>query len=153
MKTKLLALVLLLILAACARGQNQPKPPEIHYGEDMCAECTMIISDERFAAGYAYEISPGSYKSLAFDDIGDMLVHASKHPDHKVTAWYVHDYTTKAWLDASQAHFVVSQDLQTPMGFGIAAHATAEAAQKQAGELKGEVLSWEGVRAKYGSEM
>ncbi len=149
MKRILFALTLLLLLAGCARGQRQPQPPEIHYGQDLCAECNMIISDERFAAGYAYELKPGSFESLAFDDIGDMLIHGLKHPEHKVAVWYVNDYTSKSWLDASQAYFVVSSDLQTPMGFGIAAHASAEAAQNQAAEMNGEVMSWEELRAKY----
>lgn len=145
--------LLVLLLAGCARGASQPQAPDIHYGQDLCVECNMIISDERFAAGYAYEISPGSYESLAFDDIGDMFVYSLKHPEHKVAAWYVHDYTSKEWLDAATAHFVVSPALHTPMGFGIAAHATAEAAQTQAAELGGETLTWEELRAKYKPEM
>ncbi|MCB0082360.1 MAG: hypothetical protein KDE47_15580, partial [Caldilineaceae bacterium] len=50
-----------LIVSACARGDAKPNPPAIRYGEDACAECNMIINDVRYAAGYAYEISPGRY--------------------------------------------------------------------------------------------
>ncbi len=87
-------LVLVLILGGCAQGSPEITPPEIHYGEDVCVECDMIISDIRFAAGYAYEIEAGRYQSLAFDDIGDMLAHADKHPEHDVVAWYVHDFNS-----------------------------------------------------------
>lgn len=137
------SLVLALLLAACAQGEAQITPPEIRYGEDICAACNMIISDARFAAGYAYEISPGRYQSLAFDDIGDMLIHADKHPEHTVAAWYVHDYTSQEWLDATQANFVFSSELATPMAHGIAAHADIADAQQMAEELNGHVLDWD----------
>jgi copper chaperone NosL len=142
-----IALMVMLLPAACVRGQTTAAPPEIRYGEDVCAECNMIISDVRFAAGYAHEIGDDRYESLAFDDIGDMLVHAGKHPEHQIVAWYVHDYVTKEWLDATEAHYVLSQALHTPMGFGIAACGTAESAQQTAGELNGTVVDWDGLRA------
>ncbi len=140
---------MILVLVACAQGQDQVAPPEIHYGEDVCVECNMIISDARFAAGYAYEISPGRYESIAFDDIGDMLIHADKHAEHQVVAWYVHDYASQEWLDATQATYVFSNELKTPMAQGLAAHASMADAQEMAAELNGEVLDWDGLLARH----
>ncbi len=55
MKLKvLLFLALALLAAGCAQGTAEIKPPEIRYGEDVCVECKMIISDPRFAAAYTY---------------------------------------------------------------------------------------------------
>lgn len=145
----LLAVLLLavLLLAACAQGSAEIAPPEIRYGEDLCAHCNMIISEPRFAAGYARELAPGRYESLTFDDIGDMLEAAKAHTDHTVVAWYVHDYTSEEWIDATTAHYVVSKTIITPMGFGIAAHSSQEAAAAQAAEVQGEVLTWEELQA------
>ena len=143
----LYALFLLLALTACARGDTEPAPPEIRYGEDLCDECNMIISDARFAAGYAYEVSPGRYESKAFDDIGDMLVHAEKQTGDKVSAWYVHDYATEEWTDATEAVYVVSPDLPTPMGYGILAFSDPAAAQQAAAEAGAELLSWDELLA------
>jgi copper chaperone NosL len=131
------------LLAGCAQGIAELQPPEIHYGQDLCAECNMIISDPRFAAAYAHEISPGRYEQLAFDDVGNMLHHASKHPEHQIAGWYVHDYRTEEWLDATAAYYVVGGAIQTPMGYGIAACADQQEAQKMAAEIGGEVLTWE----------
>ncbi len=40
----------------CCVPAGTPEPrPEIHYGEDMCSDCGMIINDPRFAASYAAE--------------------------------------------------------------------------------------------------
>lgn len=130
------------LLGGCARGQIEIAPPEIHYGEDVCAACNMIISDPRFAAGYAVELKPGRYDSLAFDDIGDMLTHQEAAADAKIVAWYVHDYTSEEWLDATAAYFVVSAAIMTPMGHGVAAFAAQQAAQEMAAAHDGELFTW-----------
>ncbi len=134
---------LLLVLSACAQGDATPAPPEIRYGEDMCVECNMIISDARFAAGYAHEVAPGRFESKAFDDIGGMLVHAEKHADDVVVSWYVHDFDSEEWLEATEATFVVSPELPTPMGYGIVAYADAAAAESRAGEVSAMIMSWD----------
>lgn len=144
---RLVLLLALLLMAGCAQGSAEVAPPEIRYGEDLCAHCNMIISDPRFAAGYAHELSPGRYESLAFDDIGDMLAMAEANPDHAIVAWYVHDYTSEEWIDATTAHYVVSEQISTPMGFGMVAHADEQAAVAQAAETQGEVLTWEELQA------
>lgn len=137
--------VLLLLLSltfGCAEGSATIAPPEIHYGEDLCTECNMVISDPRFAAGYVYEVSNGRYRSLAFDDIGDLLVHMDKHPEHKIVAWYVHDYQAETWLDATTAYYVVGEGIRSPMNHGIAAHITKADADAMAADLGGEVMDW-----------
>ncbi len=146
---RILALLLILVLGGCAQGTAELKPPEIRYGESVCADCNMIISDARFASGYAYEVSTGRYESVIFDDIGDMLAHAGKHPEHKVVAWYVHDFNSKEWIDATKASFVHSAGLQTPMASGLAAHAKADAAAQQAKEVSGEVLDWTTLTTRF----
>lgn len=142
-------LTLFLLLAGCAQGQAMIEPPTILYGEDRCAECGMIISDPRFASSLLYEISEGRYASLLFDDIGDMLVYTAKHPEQKIVAWYVHDYANEEWLDATQAYFMTSPAIQTPMGHEIAAHATQTAAQAMADELHGLVVDWSALQAAH----
>ena len=70
--TLLVMVVLTLLLAGCSQA-TEIKPPTIRYGEDKCADCDMIINDERFAAAAIREISAGDYESLLFDDIGDLV--------------------------------------------------------------------------------
>ncbi|MCE7984754.1 MAG: hypothetical protein DYG89_26580 [Caldilinea sp. CFX5] len=149
MKQRLLLLLLLtgLLLAACSRGETTPNPPTIRYGEDTCTHCNMIISDPRYAAGYAHEISAGRYESLAFDDIGDLLADLGEHAERHIVAWYVHDYESEEWLDATAAYYVVSDEIISPMGHGIAAHATQAAAEQMAQAKNGQVFDWQGLLA------
>lgn len=143
----LLFLIMILLPAACSRGETTPNPPAIRYGEDLCTHCNMIISDPRYAAGYAHEISSGRYESLAFDDIGDLLADLGEHSERHIVAWYVHDYASEAWLDATTAYYVVSDQIISPMGHGIAAHATQAAAEQMAQAKGGQVYTWQALVA------
>lgn len=141
-RSLLLFMGIALCLAACTRGETTAKPPVIRYGEDLCTECNMIISEPRYAAGYAHEISAGHYESLAFDDIGDLLAHIAKHPEYKIVAWYVHEYESEEWLDATTAFYVVSAQIASPMGHGISAHGTRAAAEQVQQTKGGVVYEW-----------
>ena len=109
----------------------------------------MIISDPRFATAYAYEVGPGRYQSVLFDDPGDMLIYADKNPTHKVVAWYVHDYETKEWTDATTASYLVSNQVETPMASGIVSFASRDRAEAMAYSLGTEVMDWNTLQEKY----
>ena len=147
MKKNAFLLLFILVLAACAQGSAELKPPEIRYGETTCTDCNMIISDERFAAAYAYEVGTGRYQSAMFDDIGDMLRYADKHPEHTIAARYVHDYESKEWIDAAKAIYVMSDKIETPMASGIAAFSTADRAEALAYSLGSKALTWDELKA------
>lgn len=142
---KLFVSFLLLTLTACAsQVKAEPTPPTIHYGEDVCEFCGMIISDERYAAGY---ITQDGQQHI-FDDIGDMFqAHLAKQDE--VTAFFVNDYESKNWLRAETAAYVRSPELTTPMLSGLAACATTEKANILAETVQGEVLTFEGLLAYY----
>lgn len=150
------SVVLLLMLVwwvgACAEGQTVVEPPAIRYGEDRCSHCGMIISDVRFAAGYLYEVGEGRYKSVIFDDIGDMVHYAAEQDGQAIQAWYVHDYASEEWLDALRAYYVVSAEIPSPMGYGIAAFDARTTAEALAAEKNGEVLDWQGLQAHVASK-
>lgn len=66
----LFLLPLAFLAAACGnQASAEPAPPTIHYGEDTCDFCGMIISEERFAAGYLTQAG----EERIFDDIGNMF--------------------------------------------------------------------------------
>ncbi len=128
------------LLAACAPAG--PQPPEVIYGQDVCDECGMIISDAHFAAATLVENgSPHKFESIA-----DMLAYHMEHPNEQVRAWFVHDYDTGSWLRAETAFYVVSDKIQAPMPPGIAAFETQTGAEKLAGALGANVSSFEDVR-------
>jgi copper chaperone NosL len=138
---------LAIVLTACAGAANLDEPPEIYYGEDVCEECSMIISEPRFAAAYMTADAVGR----RFDDIGGM---GSYHAEHQedVEAFWVHDYDTEAWLRADEAYYVHAKDIQTPMAFGVIAFGEAARAEAMAVESGGEVMTFNEVLALYGAQ-
>lgn len=117
-------LPLALVMAGCSRP-TALVPPKIHYGYETCADCGMIINDPHYAAALAWRATPnGSTQTAVFDDIGCLLNWRRHHANNQVVAAWVKNVRTAAWLDASSARFVKSRQLQTPMGWGIAAGAT-----------------------------
>ncbi|MFN3975131.1 MAG: nitrous oxide reductase accessory protein NosL [Dehalococcoidia bacterium] len=126
-------------LASCGRkSAGAPKPPPIRYGRSVCAYCGMIINEARYAAGAVLE--GGS--SRLFDDIGDMFLYFRAHPEERPLALFVHDYATEQWIRAETAYYVVSPQILSPMGHGIAAFAQRPQAEAFAQEKQGRVLDF-----------
>ena len=148
MKTStLFVIILLLVLTACGAAANaDPTPPTIHYGEDICEFCSMIVSEGRFAA--AYVTADGH--DHTFDDIGDMIQSQLKLQEEG-TAFFVHDYESEDWIRAETAHYVLSDNLTTPMLSGLAAFESAEKAANVAAEIGGEVLTFDQLLSHYSS--
>lgn len=109
---------MVVLVTACATpSSDEPQPPEIAYGQDVCEHCGMIIDDAHFAAALVITDGPAH----KFDDIAEMVIFHMDHPDQEVRAWFVHDYNTETWIRGETAFYVMSTDLATPMGGGVAA--------------------------------
>ncbi len=108
-----------LLLAACAPASTEPRPPDIAYGQELCAACGMIISDARFASA----LITLKNEPLKFDDIGDMVIYNLDHPDTQPKAWFVHDYPSATWIRGETAVYAMSPIVDAPMGSGLAAFA------------------------------
>ena len=119
----------LILLVGCGSGPDLDEPPDIRYGEDVCERCAMIINEARYAAAY---VMPDGDTRL-FDDIGGMVAYNDEVAEDVAVFW-VHDYDDEEWLKADEAYFVKSEELLTPMGFGIVAFASQERAVDWAGE-------------------
>jgi copper chaperone NosL len=143
------ALILLFIGAGCKPQPTGLQPPEIKYGFDTCDECGMQIDEPRFAA--ASLLTNDEYRK--FDDIGEMLIYHMDHPEAQVQAWFVHDYHSEEWMRGEEAHFVRSQSIETPMGFGIVAFQERAKAESYAAENDGQVYTLDDLRAALHAEV
>lgn len=145
-KSLFLFIGLLLFLVACGSAPDLDTPPEILYGQDPCDQCSMIINEPRFAA--AYVTTNGEVRR--FDDAGGMLVHNQQRQE-KVHIYWVHDFNTEEWLDATKATFVHSPELVTPMAWGLAAFANQADAEQFVAENGGVITTFTALQQEIAS--
>lgn len=138
------AVLFVAALSACGDDRT-PGPPQIRLGRDECAECGMIINEDRFSASMVVD-DRGAREPLLFDDIGDLLDHERNNPALRPLERYVHDYTSRAWIDAASASYVHADAIHTPMGSGLAACKSRADAEQLAKPIEGRVMTLDEVR-------
>ena len=137
-----------LFLFACSSDVDLEALPEIAYGEVLCEQCGMIITEESHAA--AYRLPDGTLKP--FDDLGDMVVYHRINGED-VHLFWVHDFNSGEWMHADHAYFVATESLVTPMGHGIAAFESESEAIEFSGEYSAPVYRWNDLIAAPLSEL
>lgn len=138
-RSKLWLIVLTVVALACAGSATGP--PVVHWGVDECSHCHMILGEQRFAA----VARSGAGEEVRFDDLGCFARYLAGSTD----PWqgWVNDSGGAGWLPAESAHYVRRQGLATPMGSGLTAWSSADAAASAAGEAVAgtEQLTWRQV--------
>lgn len=129
------------LLAGCGR-KAALAPPEVHWGQDVCAVCTMIVSEERPSAAAAVDVGNGRIETRVYDDIGCLL---RDRGVETFAARWVHDQEDGNWIPADTACFVLSSRLRTPMGSGVAAFASRERARSFAAGEDAPIADWSGL--------
>jgi hypothetical protein len=95
----------------------------------------MLISEPIFAAAYRQDGSD----ARIFDDIQCLLNATSGEANPERLRFWFHDAATAVWIDRTEAVFVRSARLRTPMAGGFVAYRGAAAAARGA-RLEGEVV-------------
>jgi copper chaperone NosL len=123
-----------MLTAAC--GAKADGPPEILVDRTACAHCGMLVSEPAFAAAYQRDGSD----ARIFDDIGCLLnaVKGEANPE-RLRFWF-HDAGTAVWIDRTEAVFVKSARLRTPMSGGVVAFRGQAAAERGAAGHQGTVV-------------
>lgn len=140
MKKRLYTIIAILAfsLASCSQ-----KPAEMHYGQDECAYCRMMITDNRFAA----QIVTGTGKAVKFDAIECMAAYTGEHKSELESArFWVSDFSAPgSWIGLQQATLVRSEVINSPMGASLLALPGEEVTARHLAEYPGERVSWEGL--------
>lgn len=136
-----LAAFVLLPLAGCGE-QPADAPPKVLLGESVCDYCNMILSDDRWATATIIRGARGPEARL-FDDFNCQVNYETEHPDLVILDRWSHDYTKHEWLETSEAFFLLTPALRSPMGSNAAAFATEAEAEAARSEMSGEVMPFD----------
>ena len=121
-----------LMLTGC--GTDGPEP--IVLNKDQCNYCKMTISDEKFAC----QIMNDKGRIFKFDDLE--CLKAVWKEQQGAQAW-VTDYRSPGkWMPATEAFYVTSEALRSPMGGNTAAFSSREVADTYASQQAGQTITW-----------
>ena len=96
---------------------------------------------------FASEVVTQKSKAFKYDAIECML---QAPQEDKIALYLVCDYLHEGSLiDATKATYLVSKEIQSPMGAHLAAFASREEAQKIQAEKGGDLYDWQGIQAKF----
>lgn len=136
---RILALFLLLfppLLSALHAGEPQR--------ELVCKQCNMKLTDEhkRFSV-----IVPAGIEFSAFDDLGCAMLWKAGECAMRQGAFddnaVAHDQATGREVPVQKAFFVIGSGVRTPMGFGVLAFGSKEAAEEFiAAQKQGTIVSY-----------
>jgi len=120
---------------------SQSPRTEAAPAQPVCAYCRMLIEH----ADYGGEIHTTTDRRLVYDAIECMAaaVLNDSVPPPTVRTMTVTDFAAPhAAIHAGQAVFLHCPSLESPMGLGVSAHATTEAARAAQGAHAGRVFDW-----------
>ena len=137
----LTTLVVLGLLWSC---NISPKP--IEYGQDACHFCKMTIVDKIHAA----EVVTAKGKVYKFDATECMINFLNEFDTSTIALYLSNNFTNpEELIDATQATFLISKNVPSPMGAFLSAFKNKEDAIKLQAKKDGEIYSWESLLKKF----
>lgn len=132
---------LLLLVFSC---NVSPKP--IDYGSDGCHFCKMTIVDKVHTA----EIVTKKGKVYMFDATECMINFRKDFDTSEIELYLSNNYTEpEALIDATEATFLISKNIPSPMGAFLSAFKNEANAKEFQAEKGGDLYTWEELLAKF----
>lgn len=126
------------LLVSC---QKEPEP--ISYGNDECDNCKMTISDPKFGS----ELINTKSKVYKFDSIECLAAFSNLQKQDDIHSMWVTDFTIpKKFINTTEAKFLVSENLKSPMGLNISAYSNQKSLDETKSTAGGKALSWKDVQ-------
>lgn len=114
-------------------------PKAIDYGNDGCYFCQMTIVDKLHAA----EVVTKKGKVYKFDATECMVNFLSEFDTSNIKHYLSNNYNVPGTLiDATQATFLISENIPSPMGAYLSAFDSKEEASKVKSDKDGKLYSW-----------
>lgn len=132
-------LLVSLLFTAC-----NVSPQPINYGTDACHFCDMTIVDRQHAS----QLVTAKGKAYKYDAI-ECMIHSSQDEfkDTEIAHYLVADFHQPGELiDAKNASYLISEQLQSPMGANLSAFLNTDAVQKAQEKFTGKIYTWKEIQ-------
>jgi len=137
----LLSILMSLFLVSCTVEESP-----IIYGKDACSYCKMNIVDKQHAA----EIVTKKGKPFKFDAIECMIRDLKERDENEIALFLISDYSIPGKLvDAKYATFLISENLQSPMGANLTGFEDKEEAVIVLKNKRGKLYSWNELKGQF----
>lgn len=136
-------LFLLPFFSACS-----VEPVAINYGEDACEFCKMNIVDKQHAA----ELVSPKGRAFKFDAIECMMNYLNRKEiaSSDMQLILINDYLKPGvFIDATQATFIISDNIPSPMGAFLSAVENGNSAEELVNNKGGESFNWDSLKDRY----
>jgi copper chaperone NosL len=131
---KQLLIITCILLVGCQVG-----PQPIEYGVDGCHFCKMTIVDKFHAA----EVVTKKGKVYKFDATECMINFMKEFDNSDIELYLSNNFLeAESLIDATQATFIISENIPSPMGAFLSALETREEAEKIKAEKGGTLYNW-----------
>lgn len=139
MKNLGLIAVLAIFFASCSKNIEK-----IEYGHDACDFCSMTIVDNTHAAQVVTD-KGRNYKFDATECMINWLADGKEESEfiHILSADY---YKPGQMIDATEATFIISENIPSPMGAYLSAVSTLEVGEELQSEFGGKLYNWTEIK-------
>jgi copper chaperone NosL len=142
-----LVILMMLTVSACT-----VEPQTIQLGSEACSHCRMVIGDQRFTA-QALNRQGLAFSFDAIECMADWVATGESVAADDLHSLWVADFAAPhEWVRVEDAVFLRSDEVRSPMGAGLTAHGSADAARGYQAELGGELLGWDEVMEVVGRQ-
>lgn len=144
---KSVALSVVLVYAVATTSCSS-KPEPLVFGKDSCHTCKMTLMDHKFGS----ELITRKGKVYKFDDVNCLInfCNESGMQDADIAQVLVVDFSQpEKLISASEAFYLKSPAIKSPMASNIAAFESGESMEKLNSEWQGTSLRWPDVRGLY----
>ncbi|OBX22570.1 MULTISPECIES: nitrous oxide reductase accessory protein NosL [Bizionia] len=137
MKHLILILLLGVTFTSCT-----VKPEPINYGQDACHFCKMTIVDKVHAA----EVVTHKGKVYKFDATECMVNFMDDFDTAEIKLYLTNHFNQpETLIDATNATFLISKNVPSPMGAFLTAFKTKQEAETVQAEQGGEIYTWDAL--------
>lgn len=117
----------------------QIQPDQVRYGSDACGYCHMTIVDKQHAAVLVTQKG----RTEKFDAIECMVNHLKSEDENEYGLFLVTDFKAPgAMVDATEATYLISLDIPSPMGAFLSGFADKNTADNFRSKHAGQLYTW-----------